>query len=338
MHITMDRYEADWPMVQRGWKTHVEANGRRFPSASSAIQTLYDEDPQIDDQYLPSFIIGDYSGVEDGDAVNLFNFRGDRAVELCQAFDDGDFSAFPKERNPEVFFAGMMQYDGDLNIPTNFLVQPPLISNTVSEQLECAGIRSLAISETQKYGHVTYFFNGNRGERPDAETWAEVPSLNVPFNTAPLMSAEDVTKKAVAAISSKTFDHIRINLANGDMVGHTGDLAATIAAVECVDSCVGQLMEAVTSAGGTLLVTADHGNADQMFGIDKTTGAYTESPHTSHSLNPVPFYVFAPGHEVGLSVPSGPHLSGSIAQVGGSLLALFNVDLPDDYLPSLIQI
>lgn len=337
MRITMDRYEADWNMVSRGWSVHVKGEGRRFATACEAIRTLYEEHPETDDQYLPEFVVGDHDGIKDGDAVVLFNFRGDRAVEICQAFDDPDFSAFARSKAPSVFFAGMMQYDGDRMIPRNFLVEPPAIENTVAEQLAAAGIRTLAISETQKFGHVTYFFNGNRGDCPSAETWTEIPSLLVPFDQAPHMSADEVTDGACDAIGSGLFDHIRLNLANGDMVGHTGDLNATIDAVEHIDDCVRRLMEAVTKANGVMLLTADHGNADQMMGIDKKTGAYTQEPHTSHSLNPVPVWLFDPSGHHQLRAESGPTVTGGIAQIGGSLLSLFGLPIPPDYLPSLIQ-
>ena len=338
MHITMDRYDADWPMVQRGWAVHVEGTGRRFSSASEAIRTLYSEDDAVDDQYLPEFVVGDYDGMNDGDAVILFNFRGDRAIEICEAFTREDFDEFTKAANPSVFFAGMMQYDGDRQIPPNYLVEPPAIDCTVGEQLEAAGLRTFAISETQKYGHVTFFFNGNRGEQPACETWEEIPSVNVPFNRRPTMSATEITDRAVRAIESGDYDHVRINLANGDMVGHTGDLQATIDAVACVDSEVGRLMDAVKSSNGILLLTADHGNADQMFNIDKKSGAYTAVPCTSHSLHPVQFWVYAPSDTVHLAVETGPIVSGSIARIGGTLLALFGIPLPDGYLPSLIKL
>jgi len=343
MHITMDRYDADWAMVARGWDAHVHGKGRRFDSACDAIRTLYAENANVDDQYLPEFVVGDHTGINDGDAVILFNFRGDRAVELCQAFDNDAFNGFERGSRPAVFFAGMMQYDGDLHIPQHYLVQPPKIENTVAEQLQAAGLQTMAISETQKFGHVTYFFNGNRGERPEGETWDEIPSLNVPFDQAPQMCASPVTERACTAICSGHYDHVRINLANGDMVGHTGKLKATVEAITYVDACVGDLIQATEKAGGVLLVTADHGNADQMFSLDKKTGEYAKtdnghrSPHTSHSLHPVPIWIFDPTGQHRFRANSGPTVSGCIAQIGGTLLHLFSLPLPADYLPSLLQ-
>ena len=171
----MDRYEADWGMVERGWALQVHGQGRRFDSAESAIRTLYAEDGEIDDQYLPTFIVGDYQGIGDGDSVLMFNYRGDRAMELCLAFQAESFPHFDRGRRPEVFFAGMMEYDGDLHIPRDFLVEPPAIDNTVSQFLGKANLSTLAVSETQKFGHVTYFFNGNRGERPPGRLRASLP-------------------------------------------------------------------------------------------------------------------------------------------------------------------
>ncbi len=288
MHITMDRYEADWPMVERGWNAHVQAQGRRFASAAEAIKTMYTEHPSIDDQHLPAFVVDGYEGMKDGDSAILFNFRGDRAIEICQAFDQEVFSHFQRGSKPDVFFAGMMQYDGDLKIPKHYLVEPPTINNTVAEHLEEAQKRTLAVSETQKFGHVTYFFNGNRGEQPQAEDWTEIPSLNVPFDKAPQMCAAPVTKVVCEAIRSKQFDHIRVNLANGDMVGHTGNLSATKEAVEYVDECLGHMMSAVEDVGGRLVVTADHGNADQMYSIDKKTGTYAVDAQGNMKPQPLP--------------------------------------------------
>jgi 2,3-bisphosphoglycerate-independent phosphoglycerate mutase len=341
MRITMDRYEADWAMVARGWALQVHGQGRRFASASEAVQTLYAADGAIDDQYLPSFVVGDYQGMVDGDSVLIFNFRGDRAMELCQAFEAVDFAHFDRADRPQVFFAGMMQYDGDRHIPEHFLVEPPAIDNTVSQFLGSAGLRSLAVSETQKFGHVTYFFNGNRGERPSGEEWIEVPSLSVPFNRAPQMKAAEITDAAVRAIGGGGHEHIRLNLANGDMVGHTGDMAATIQAMEIMDNCLGRLAEATDQAGGVLIVTADHGNADQMYEVDKRTGLYAVDAkgrrkiRPSHSLNPVPFVLHDASGQWALSQPG--ELAGCLAQVGSSLLQLCRVPVPSSYLSSLIR-
>ena len=341
MHITMDRYEADWSMVERGWDLQVHGQGRRFASATQAVQTLYSEDGDIDDQYLPCFVVGDYQGIQDGDGVILFNFRGDRAMEVCQAFDNAEFTAFDRGQRPDVFFAGMMEYDGDLHIPKNFLVEPPAIDNTVSHFLGQAGLKSLAVSETHKFGHVTYFFNGNRGEQPPGEEWVEVPSLTDSCESAPQMKAIEVTDVAVRAITSGDYDHIRLNLANGDMVGHTGDMAATIQAMELMDTCLARLAEATSQAGGILIVTADHGNADQMYEVDKTTGDYARDGHgrlktrPSHTLNPVPMLLHGATDRWEIH-PSGPD-AGGLAQIGSTLLALCGLPLPSGYLPSLVR-
>jgi 2,3-bisphosphoglycerate-independent phosphoglycerate mutase len=343
MGITMDRYGADWDMVERGWAVHVHGSGRRFASASKAIETMYAEDPQIDDQYLPAFVVGEFRGIMDGDAVVLCNFRGDRAMELSRAFDDDVFSYFDRGRRPKVFFAGLMEYDGDLGVPKHFLVEPPAIDNTVAHHLEQAGKRSLAISETQKFGHVTYFFNGNRGTRPASEEWLEVPSLNTPFDKTPQMAAREITKAVVQALSEGGRDHIRLNLANGDMVGHTGKMAATIAAMEVIDECLGALATATAAANGVLIITADHGNADQMFAVDKKTGQYRLDTHNqrvirpSHTLNPVPFVLLDSTGRWSLSARSGPHIGGGLASVGSTHLQLCGLKPPAEYAPSLVQ-
>ena len=352
MNITMDRYEADWPMVKRGWDCHVHAAGRRFGSASEAIRTLYAEDPQVDDQWLPAFVVGDYAGMADGDAAVLFNFRGDRAIELSRAFDEGEeFSEFDRGIRPDVTFAGLMEYDGDTHVPAHFLVWPPAIDDTVGERLSAAGAKVLALSETQKFGHVTFFFNGNRSAQLPGETWIEVPSPHVPFEQAPAMSAVQVTDRAVEAIRGRSFDQIRINLANGDMVGHTGRMAATVAAMEVVDGCVGRIAAAVEEVGGVLLITADHGNADLMVELDKKGAKIlapdgSPKPQTSHSLNPVPFVLLdasglwrltEPTRDLARwSEPATAQATESIARIGATLLTLAGLPVPETYLPSLV--
>jgi 2,3-bisphosphoglycerate-independent phosphoglycerate mutase len=343
MQITMDRYEADWAMVERGWRCHVRGEGRGFASATEAIQTFYAESETVDDQWLPAFVVhrnGRPAGpIESGHAVCLFNFRGDRAIELSRAFEEGpSFAGFDRGPVPRVVYAGMMQYDGDLKLPRRFLVSPPTIDRTVAQAMAAAGLRSYALSETQKFGHVTYFWNGNRSGKvsEELEEYAEVESDRVPFDQAPRMKALEITDLAVDAIRSGTHNHVRLNLANGDMVGHTGNFAATVEAMECVDACLGRLVEACRQQNAILLVTADHGNADEMFELDRKGSPILvngrRKPRTSHSLNPVPFVLVDPAGEWRLSdLPDA-----GIASIGGTLLHLLGVPPPADYLPSLV--
>ncbi|HET6584224.1 MAG TPA: 2,3-bisphosphoglycerate-independent phosphoglycerate mutase, partial [Nannocystaceae bacterium] len=285
MRITMDRYEADWGMVARGWNVHVRGIGRHFRSATEAITTLYAESDS-DDQYLPEHVIVDEAGepigrIRDGAAVILFNFRGDRAIEISKAFDREVLDAFPRGPRPDVFFCGMMQYDGDEHVPEHFLVAPPAIDRTMAELLAATGKRQLAIAETQKYGHVTYFWNGNRSGKFDdvLERYIDVPSDARPFQERPWMKAAEVTDGLIDAISRERYDFVRVNYANGDMVGHTGLFVPARLAVECVDLCIARLDDAVRRLGGILVVTADHGNADQMLDVGKDG---SETPRTSH--------------------------------------------------------
>ena len=228
MKITMDRYQANWKMVELGWKTHVLGEGRNFESANEAIGSLRQENPGVLDQDLPPFVIsrdGSPLGpITENDSVIFFNFRGDRAIEISKAFEDEDFDKFPRGPRPNVKYAGMMQYDGDALIPKKYLVDPPGIDRTIGEYLVKAGVKQLAISETQKFGHVTYFFNGNRSGKFDEslETYIEVPSDIVPFEERPWMKAAEITDKVVDAILGGEYKFIRLNYANGDMVGHTG--------------------------------------------------------------------------------------------------------------------
>ena len=269
MVITMDRYEANWNMVEKGWHIHVLGEGRQFASTKEAIETYRDE-LHCSDQDLPGFVIAEngqpVGTIEDGDSVILFNFRGDRAIEISKAFEMANFDAFDRVRFPKVVYAGMLQYDGDLHIPEKFLVTPPHITNTLSEYLVKKGIRSYAISETQKFGHVTYFWNGNRSEKFDEklETWVEIPSDVVPFEQRPWMKGAEISDELIKAIESGDYDFYRVNYPNGDMVGHTGNYEATIIGMETVDLCLKRLMDACDKAGAIMIVTADHGNADEM--------------------------------------------------------------------------
>jgi 2,3-bisphosphoglycerate-independent phosphoglycerate mutase len=344
MHISMDRYQADWPMVERGWRCHVQAQGRRFDSATEAIKTLYSENPDSDDQWLPSFVVADYAGMKNGDSVLFFNFRGDRAIELSQAFESGpEFDQDVFDRGPalELSFAGMMEYDGDLSVPTSYLVEPPAIEGTVSEIMASAGLQTLAVAETQKFGHVTFFFNGNRSDVLDGEGRIELPSDILPFDQRPEMKASEATDEVIQGLREGARDFIRVNLANGDMVGHTGNLEATIRAIEVVDQCLERLIAVAEETEAIVLITADHGNAEQMYALDKKSGGFAKNetggplPYTSHTLNRVPFIVVDPQQAWELSPASKE--SPGIAQIGASLLALCSLEVPKDYLPALVQ-
>ena len=295
MVITMDRYEANWPMVEKGWRTHVQAEGRQFASAKEAIETYRAENPGMIDQDLLPFVVAHdgkpVAKIANGDSVILFNFRGDRAQEISLAFDRKDFDKFDRGDYTGVHFAGMLEYDGDLKIPEHYLVEPPVIKNTLTEVLCRAGVHEYAVSETQKYGHVTYFWNGNRSEKfsETLETWEEVPSDIVPFDQRPWMKSAEVTDKVIDAIESKKYGFIRCNYPNGDMVGHTGNMDATIIGVEAVDLALARLIPVVEKENAILVVTADHGNADEMLEKNKKG---VVSVRTAHSLNPVPFIVF----------------------------------------------
>ncbi|MFT5574273.1 MAG: 2,3-bisphosphoglycerate-independent phosphoglycerate mutase, partial [Cryomorphaceae bacterium] len=240
MQITMDRYEADWEMVRRGYHCHTHGVGQAFDNAASAIAALYETSGKSD-QYLPAFVIqkngAPVGQMQDGDAVILFNFRGDRAIEISLAYERDDFDKFDRDEyapHPDIYYAGMLQYDGDELVPNQYLVNPPNIDRTMGEFLCAEGVKSFAVSETQKFGHVTFFWNGNRSGyiNESLETYIEIPSDNVEFNQAPAMKAREITDATIKLIDSGEYQFGRINIANGDMVGHTGDMAATIEAMQ----------------------------------------------------------------------------------------------------------
>ncbi|HOG10860.1 MAG TPA: 2,3-bisphosphoglycerate-independent phosphoglycerate mutase [Smithella sp.] len=339
MKVTMDRYNSDWTIVKRGWDAHVRGEGRTFSSASEAVKTFYAEDSKATDQYLPPFVITDASGkpvgrIQDGDAVIFFNFRGDRAIEISRAFSEKDFSEFDRGALPDIFYAGMMEYDGDAHIPHNFLVQPPAIDRVISEYLCAEGVKTFAVSETQKFGHVTYFWNGNRSGYIDEtlEKYVEIPSDRIEFDKAPQMKAREITDAVIDLLKSGHYRFGRLNYPNGDMVGHTGSMDAAIIAVETVDQCVGALLTAVKDIGGIAVITSDHGNADEMFTIDKN-GA--KSVKTAHSLNPVPFIIYDPLYlgEYRMADLKEKGLS----NIAATLLNLLGYEKPEDYDPSLIE-
>ena len=332
MQVTMDRYEANWGMVEKGWRTHVQGQGRMFASAKEAIETYRAETGCID-QDLPAFVIArggePVAKIANGDSVILFNFRGDRAQEISLAFDRKDFDKFDRGDYTGVMFAGMLQYDADLNIPENYLLQPPVIKNTLTEVLCAAGIREYAVSETQKYGHVTYFWNGNRSGKvcEELEVYEEIPSDVIPFEQAPAMKSKEITEKMVQNMASMKFDFLRCNFPNGDMVGHTGVMEAVVYAMECVDNGLKAILEAADKYGYTVLITADHGNADQMTETKKGK----TSVRTAHSLNPVPFIIYDKDRD--WKVLEGEY---GLANVAPTIVKMMGLTAPDCWEKSMV--
>lgn len=333
MKITMDRYEADWNMVKLGWETHVLGVGRKFATALEAIET-YRSELGVIDQDLPAFVIakdGEPVGpIIDRDSVVLFNFRGDRALELSQAFDYEEFDHFDRVRRPDVVYAGMLQYDGDLNLPMRYLVNPPDIHDTLSELLVANKLNQYAVSETQKYGHVTYFWNGNKSEKfsEELETFKEIPSDKVSFDERPWMKSAEITDDLIEAIKSEKYDFIRCNFPNGDMVGHTGNMDAVITSVEAVDLALSRLLKVVDEYGITVLITADHGNADEMFEKNKKGELQVR---TAHSLNQVPFIIY--DKNTTYTIKDGEY---GLANVAPTVAAIFGLTAPDSWEESMI--
>ena len=337
MQITMDRYQANWGMVKAGWDIHVHGEGRAFGSAREAIETYRNEQPGVIDQDLPGFVVAEngkpVGAMQDGDSVILFNFRGDRALELSMAFDgDASFDKFDRGAVPKVLYAGMLEYDGDLHIPQKYLVNPPQIRNTLTELLVENGINEYACSETQKYGHVTYFWNGNRSEKfsEELETWQEVPSDVRSFDECPWMKGTEITDLVIAAIESGKYGFIRCNFPNGDMVGHTGNLYATEIAVETVDLCLTRILKACDEHNCILVVTADHGNSDQMLEKNKKG---VVSVRTAHSLRPVPFIIHDKDarHEMDTESPFG------LANVAPTVVELLGLKPYDCWEKSMLK-
>jgi 2,3-bisphosphoglycerate-independent phosphoglycerate mutase len=338
MNVTMDRYQADWSIVEKGWQAHVLGVGRRFSSACEAIRTNYKEDPELTDQYMDSFVIerdGKAVGsIEDGDAVILFNFRGDRAIEISRAFDEDEFVFFDRVRKPEVFFAGIMQYDGDAMVPTHYLVEPPVIDNTMGEYLCAEGVSTYAISETQKFGHVTYFWNGNKSGYIDAglEKYVEIKSDKITFDLRPWMKAAEITDNVIAAIDEGKYKNIRLNYANGDMVGHTGVPISVRIAVETVDLMLRRLLPVLKKAQGIAVITADHGNADCMW--TEKNGERTAM--VAHTKNPVPIIIkdYSGKNKFVLRNIA----DAGLANVAATVLNLIGFEAPAEFEPSLIAL
>lgn len=345
MKITMDRYEANWKMVEEGWKIHKEGIGRHFASASEAIKAYREEQKGIIDQYLPGFVIVKNSKpvgkIKDGDAVILFNFRGDRAIEISRAFTEKNFKYFNRGNFKNIYFAGMTEYDGDLKIPQNYLVSPPPIENTIGEYLADLQIKQYSIAETQKFGHITYFWNGNRSDKfnDKLEDYQEIPSDKQNFDKKPEMKSLEITNFLIKAIKSCKYDFLKANFANGDMIGHTGDFKATVKAMKFVDKQIARIAKEILNVNGILIITADHGNAEDMFMRDtkgkliRKNGKYL--PKTSHSKNFVNFTVI--GKEIEKYWKVNDNKNNGLANVASTILNLLGYQKPDKYENSLLN-
>lgn len=347
MYVTMDRYESNWKIVQRGWFAHVLGkieeeelvNGYKgyYQSAEEAITHARECFPKKNDQYLPPFVIVDadkqpIGKIIDNDLVLNFNFRGDRAIQISRAFEEEEFTEFDREFHPKVEYAGLVQYDGDKLIPKQYLVHPVRIRNILSDFCCSNNIPSFAIAETHKFGHVTYFWNGNRSgyvciEKEQYMKIASEPNEMIAIH--PEMNAEEVCEKTITTLKSGEFKFLRVNFANGDMVGHTGNIEAAVQAVRIVDNCLKKLIDEVNKLNGITIITADHGNCEEMKHADG-------SLKTAHSLNPVGFWIIDKNWKKEYAIH--PELDDpGLSNVAATILNLLGFEKPDKYQESLIR-
>ena len=314
-YFAMDR-DHRWDRVSRAYLAIAEADAPRVASAAAAVQAAYDAGTT--DEFVAPAVIGDYAGVRDGDALLCFNFRADRVREIFAAFLDADFAGFARPRVPVLAAAaGMTRYSDALAPRMDALFAPQTMDRLLGQEVAAAGLKQLRMAETEKYPHVTYFFNGGIETPNPGEDRIMVPSPKVAtYDLQPEMSAPALTDAAVRAIGTGEHAMIVLNFANPDMVGHTGNLAAAIVAVETVDTCLGRIREAIAARHGWLLVTADHGNCEQM--RDPVTGG----PHTAHTTNKVPVLLFGPTNR--------PLTPGRLADVAPTILDLLGLVPPPE--------
>ncbi|MBY9006998.1 MAG: 2,3-bisphosphoglycerate-independent phosphoglycerate mutase [Candidatus Lokiarchaeota archaeon] len=358
MRVTMDRYNSDWNVVKRGWDAHVCAipdqfsgyNGF-FTSATEAITKARELDPNLTDQYLPSFVITDEANIpigkmEDEDGVIYFNYRGDRAIQISKAFDQGtEFKDFEKKCNPNVLYYGLLQYDEKEQIPKRFFIDPPVIKNTFIDYLSAEKVPMFAVSETFKIGHLCYFFWGNRDmivktdqiKKEGYEIRSSKSSFNediieiISFKSElieenPKMKALEIKNELLDAIKSNKYKFLRVNITNCDMVGHTGNKISAITAAEIVDSCVKEIVDLVNDMNGITIITADHGNLEDM------------SPqwNTSHTCNPVMFNIVDSQYKGEYKINIELNNPG-LGNVAATILNLLGFEKPEDYKKSLIK-
>ncbi len=340
MRVTMDRYNSDWKVVKRGWDAHVcgipekgENYEGYFTSAKKAIQKARKIYPESNDQYLPSFVITNNEGtpigkMENNDSVIFFNFRGDRAIEISRAFDEEGFSEFAKACNPKVFYYGMMLYDDKLGIPEKYFLEPPKIHDTLTSYLCTENVKQFSIAETHKFGHIKYFFLGNRDKSPcpDLDKYVEIKSEpSEQIESHPKMKAYEVKDKLLEVLDANQYQFLRVNFANGDMVGHTGNFNSAVIAAETVNDCIKELVEKVKELKGTAIITGDHGNLEDMKDFE-----------TSHTLNKVMFLIIDSKSKVNYTIKKDIDKPG-LGNIAATILNLLGYKKPPSFLPSLIE-
>ncbi len=313
----MDR-DKRWDRVEKAYNNIVCADGERYASAAEAITSSYSQ--KVTDEFVVPCVIGDYGGMSDGDAVLMANFRADRAREILYALADDSFAGFERKKIVKLSMSvGMTEYSVDHNRFMKTMYPPESLSNIFGEVVAKNGLTQLRIAETEKYAHVTFFFNGGEEKEFEGESRILVPSPKVAtYDLKPEMSIYEVTKELLSAIENKKFDVIICNYANGDMVGHTGVMDAALKAVAAVDDCLGKVVQAIIDVGGVILVTADHGNVEKM--VDEETG----QPYTAHTVGDVQAVLInAPKEVVGLG-------KGRLADIAPTLLDLLKIAQPKE--------
>lgn len=341
--ITMDR-DQNWSKIEEGWNLHVHGKAEyQFSSIEEGVTYFRNETTGIVDQDLPGFVLvkdGKPVGtIEDKHSVIFMNFRADRAIEFSQAIEEDDFSHFDRGNRPNVLFAGMTIYDQDTELPAKYIVGSTKVDDPFGKRILELGKKQFRLTETQKFAHVTFFFNGGYRNPLDdrAETYELIASDKVKsFDLAPAMQADAIQHKAKEFIESGQFDYGLINFANADMVGHTGQLDAAVKAVEAADQALGEIVKSIKKASGLLVVTADHGNADQMRSFNKKKDIW--EPDTKHSLNPVPFVIYDPlfdnNYQLKQLTEEQPL---NLGQIAATNMILMGQDLPTDLSDSLFQ-
>jgi len=337
MACVADRYENDWEMVKKGFDmmVHGEADFY-FRTPEEALQILRRINPEVQDQYLQPFVIVDDMDkpvglVKKGDALIYFDFRADRAIEIAQAFTYYDFPYFDRgSYSPDdVYFVGMTEYNSDTHVPEHRLVQPAQVHETLNKFLEARGISQLAVSETVKFGHVTYYFDGCSYEKAKGEEFIEINSDTEPFETRPWMKSAEIADAVVSEMPNYKF--VRLNFPGGDMVGHTADMEATMLAVEAIDLSLRRIAAEVDRIGGMMIVVADHGNAEEL--LDESG-----EKKTAHTTNQVPCIIYdntdnAKKYEIDEIVKPG------LANIAGTLAILLGYnDYPTSWGKSLIKV